>query len=80
MEIVTELDARRRGVFPPPFRPGDILVRESQDSGTITFRLVRRSEVPVVRPIGVAGSSMLPAGSASREAIANAIRAERDSR
>lgn len=80
MEIVTKLDSRRRGVFPLPFQPGDILVRDLQDSGAITFRLVKPAEVPVTRPRVSDGGLMLPGRSASREAIAAALRAERDAR
>lgn len=80
MDMVTKLDSRRRGVFPPPFQPGDVLVRDSQDAEAITFRLVEPADVPVVRPIRKNGCTMLPRRAVSREMIALALRAERDAR
>jgi len=32
MEKVAKLDARRRGIFPPPFQPGDSVIKKYQDS------------------------------------------------
>ncbi len=79
MESVTKLDARRRGIFPLPFQPGDILVKETHDAESVTFRLVKPANVPVVNAVEVDGRWMLPPGG-SRELIASAIRADRDGR
>ncbi len=73
-----KLDSRRRGVFPAPFRPGDVLVPEALDAGTVTFRVIRPADVPQVRPVKRGGYLLLPGVRASREAIASAVRAERD--
>lgn len=78
MKTVTKLDSRRRGVFPLPFRPGDILVQDAKDADSITFRVVRPAEAPLVRPVQSGGMLMLPAKSVSRESIAQAVRAGRD--
>ncbi len=80
MEMVTTLDARRRGVFPLPFQPGDVLVKENQSGDIITFRLLRPAEAPMVKPRRRAGFTMLDLSPVPPERIAAAVRAERDSR
>jgi hypothetical protein len=80
MESVTTLDARRRGVFPLPFQPGDVLVKENQSGEIISFRLVKPAEVPVLKLRRRAGFTMLDITTIPPERIAAAIRAERNSR
>jgi hypothetical protein len=80
MEAVTKLDSRRRGVFPAPFQPGDILVRDVQDAERVTFRLIKPGEVECVEVTTRGGRTMLPPGRVGAEMIAAAIRAERDAR
>jgi len=80
MESTTTLDARRRGIFPLPFQPGDVLVKESQSGDVISFRLVKPAEVPVVELRRKAGFTMLDTPPVPPERIAAAIRAERDAR
>jgi hypothetical protein len=80
MEVVTKLDSRRRGVFPSPFQPGDILVRDAQDADRVTFRLIKPGEVECVEVVTRGGRTMLPPGRAGAAMIAAAIRAERDAR
>jgi len=80
MEPTTTLDSRRRGIFPAPFQPGDVLVRVRQNAESITFRIVKPADVPVVKPTRRGGFLLLDAPPASPDQIAAAIRAERDSR
>jgi len=80
MDAVTTLDARRRGVFPHPFQPGDVLVKESQSGDMISFRLVKPADVPVVKLRRQAGFTMLDGAAIPPERIAAAIRADRDAR
>jgi hypothetical protein len=80
METVTKLDARRRGIFPAPFQPGDSVIREYQDCNRVTFRLLKPADVPVVKSVRKRGFSILKAPAVSRSAIADALRAERDAR
>lgn len=80
MESVTTLDARRRGVFPLPFQPGDVLVKENQSGEVISFRLLKPADVPVVKLRRQAGFTMLDVTPIPPELIAAAIRAERDAR
>lgn len=77
---MTKLDSRRRGVFPAPFQPGDVMVREVQNADSVTFRLVKPAEVDVVPAVRRRGRIMLGRLVASHDAIADAIRAERDGR
>ena len=80
MESVTKLDARRRGVFPAPFQPGDVLVKEKQTGETISFRLLRPADVPVATSRRCGGFTMLDIAKIPAERIAAAVRADRDSR
>lgn len=80
MESVTTLDGRRRGVFPLPFQPGDVLVKEDQRGEVISFRLVKPAEVPVVKLRRRSGFMMLDTASIAPDRIAAAIRADRDAR
>lgn len=80
MESVTTLDSRRRGIFPPPFQPGDMLVKESQTGEIISFRLLKPAEVPVVKLRRQAGFTMLDITPIPPERIAAAVRADRDAR
>lgn len=81
-ETVTKLDGRRRGIFPSPFQPGDIVVREYLDSNRVTFRLLKPADVPVVKSLRKKGYAILKVKppAISRVAIAEALRAERDAR
>lgn len=75
-----KLDSRRRGVFPEPFQPGDLMVAEKFDANSVTFRVVRRTESPLISPVRRTPGKrlMLPEGAASGKQIADAVRAERD--
>ena len=77
---VTTLDSRRRGVFPPPFQPGDVLAKVGQSQEAITFQIVRPGDVPVAKTLRRGGFTMLDTVPLAPERIAAAIRAERDSR
>ncbi len=77
---ITTLDARRRGIFPPPFQPGDVLVKTEQSREAITFRIVRPADVPVAKTLRRGGFTMLDAGPAAADRIAAVIRADRDAR
>ncbi len=79
MGDTTKLDSRRRGVFPSPFRPGDAFITEVQGANSVTFRLVKRAEVPVL-PLKRIKGRLYSTGKASDAAITAAIRAERDER
>jgi hypothetical protein len=80
MESVTTLDTRRRGVFPLPFQPGDVLVKESQNGEVISFRLLKPAKVPVVKLRRQAGFTMLDISPISPERIVSALQADRDAR
>ena len=80
METVTKLDARRRGIFPAPFQPGDSVIKEYQDTNRVTFRLLKPADVPVVKTVRKKGFTILRSPAVSRSAIAEAVRAERDAR
>ncbi len=77
---VTTLDSRRRGVFPLPFQPGDVLAKTEQSQEAITFRIVRPADVPVSKILRRGGFTMLDAAPAAVERIAAVIRADRDAR
>ncbi len=63
------------------FRPGTPFLAERQPDGSIRLIELVEKQVPVVRPVRVKGRLRPPPGfKPSREAIAAAIRAERDSR
>ena len=80
METVTTLDARRRGIFPPPFQPGDSVIKEYQDTNRVTFRLLKPADVPVVKAVRKKGFTILRSPAVSRAVIADALRADRDAR
>ena len=80
MEAVTTLDSRRRGIFPPPFQPGDTVVKEYQDGTRVVFRLLQPADVPVVGTAKKRGFTVLKAPKVPRAAIAEALRADRDAR
>jgi hypothetical protein len=80
MDAITTIDSRRRGIFPPPFQPGDVVITEYQDSRRITFRLIEPAEVPVVKSAFKNGVTMLRAPGSTRRSIADAVRADRDAR
>lgn len=80
MEVVTKLDARRRGIFPPPFQPGDTVVKEYQGGDRVTFRLLKPADVPVVESVSRRGLTFLKVPPVSRSTIAAAVRAGRDAR
>ena len=79
MAGVTKLDQRRRGIFPSVFRPGDMMQETEADEVSVRFRLIKRAEVPEVRPRKLGGRLYLPR-MVDRSVIAAAVRAERDSR
>lgn len=80
VESITKLDARRRGIFPAPFQPGDVMVPEYHDNTRVTFRLLQPADVPVAKSVKKKGMTLVKAAGVSREKIAGAIRAERDAR
>ena len=80
MEKITTLDARRRGIFPPPFQPGDSVIAEHQDSTRVTFRLLKPADVPIAKTARKKGFTILRAPGVARAAIADALRADRDAR
>jgi hypothetical protein len=80
MKTSTTLDSRRRGIFPPPFQPGDCVIKEYQDSERIVFRLLRPADVPIAKTVRKKGFTLLKATAVSTAAIAAALRAERDAR
>jgi len=80
MKAVTKLDGRLRGIFPPTFSPGDILERVIEAPDTVTFKLLRSTEAPLVKSRKWRGKLM---GSRTRipaARIAAALRADRDAR
>lgn len=78
MANVKKLDSKRRAVFPEPFVPGDVFVEEVSDT-TIIYRLVASSRTPQAKIVTRAGKHFIQAP-LDRDAIARAIRAERDER
>lgn len=80
METVTTLDARRRGIFPSPFQPGDSVIKEYQDATRVTFRLLKPAEVPLVKAVTKKGRTLLKAPPVPRTVVADAVRADRDAR
>lgn len=81
MAKLTTLDARRRGIFPPPFQPGDSVITEYQDSTRVTFRLLKPADVPVAKTArSKKGFTILRAPGVPRATIADALRADRDAR
>lgn len=80
VDTVIKLDSRRRGVFPLPFKPGDVLAQVGQSSDGITFRIVKPADVPLIRTRIQQGFTMLKTAPATAEQIVSAIRADRNSR
>jgi hypothetical protein len=80
MDSIIKLDSRRRGVFPLPFQPGDLLAKVGESSDKITFCIVKPAEVPLVGIMKKEGFSMLKTKPATAEQIASAIRADRNDR
>ena len=78
MSKTTKLDPRRRGTFPPPFRPGDVFTREVAGN-TVTFHLIQPAEVPLVKSRRISGKLMSPA-KVDDKLLSAAIRHDRDSR
>jgi hypothetical protein len=74
-----KLDSRRRCVFPDQFSPGDLFVEEALSENSVTFRLVRPAEVPLVRVSKKKGRTMVEA-SVDRDRVRQALRDERDAR
>jgi hypothetical protein len=74
-----KLDFRRRAVFPDCFGPGDVFIEERVGSDEVTFRLVRRAEVPLAKLVKRKGRLMID-GSFDPKRIAHAVREDRDSR
>ena len=73
------LDNKRRGSFGPGFEPGDSFLREVNGE-TVTFRKLAPMEGPVLRARKVKGRWVGAAIRPSRQAIVDAIRADRESR
>ena len=56
-----KLDSRRRGIFPDRFSPCDLFVEERVAEDSVTFRLVKPSEVPLAKLVRKKGRTMVKA-------------------
>jgi hypothetical protein len=74
-----KLDSRRRCVFPDQFSPGDLFVEESLSEDSVTFRLVKPTDVPVVGISRRRGRAMVKVP-VDRDRVRQALRDERDAR
>ncbi len=75
----TTLDSARRGVFPPPFEPGDVLERQVESRDVVRFVRQRPAEVREGKVKKIGGKLFLDER-LDRGAIRAAIRADRDAR
>lgn len=80
MRNMISLDAKRRGTFPAPFRPGDRFAVAMPDADTVQFRRLRPVEASTVEPRRVAGRWIGAKVTLDRARLAAAIRADRESR
>jgi len=78
MATVKKLDAKRRAVFPDRFSPGDVFVEEVEGD-RIVYRLIEPEEVSLAEVVEEGGRHFVRAP-LNREAIARAVRQERDTR
>ena len=78
MAQVKKLDEKRRAVFPEGFLAGDALVEEV-DGDQVTYRLIRRDEVPLAKIVAKEGHSLIKAP-LERAVIADSVRRDRDER
>jgi hypothetical protein len=80
MNALTRLDSRRRGVFPPTFRPGDTLAVEAAGADFVTFKLQKPAQARLVQPRQRKGRWFGAEVTLDRRAMAAAVRVDRDSR
>jgi len=74
-----KLDSRRRCVFPDQFSPGDLFVEEAVSEDSVTFRLIKQTEAPLVGVSRKNGRTMVNAP-VDRDRVRQALRDERDAR
>lgn len=74
-----KLDSRRRCVFPDQFSPGDLFVEEAVSEDSVTFRLIKQTQAPLVRVSRKNGRTMINAP-VDRDRVRQALRDERDAR
>lgn len=79
MPEVRKLDSRRRVVFPERFSPGDQFIEELVSPDEVVFRLIRPTEVPLVKVEEKGGLPLIRAKFDARK-IEQALRDDRDSR
>ncbi|MCW1885186.1 hypothetical protein OKA04_10645 [Luteolibacter flavescens] len=79
MNEVRKLDSRRRVTFPDRYSPGDVFVEEEVTADRVVFRLLKSADVPVAGVIERDGKLFVDRPF-DRDAIRDAIRAERDER
>ena len=80
MKAVTKLDERLRGIFPSIFSPGDILERVIASPDTVTFKLLKSADAPLVKSRKWRGKLMGTRSKISSATIATAVRTDRDAR
>jgi hypothetical protein len=80
MRTVIQLDEKRRGVFPEPFKPGDRLVVDGVGPESITLHLLKSADVPTAEPRWVKGRMFGAKVELNPAEIAAAVRADRDER